>query len=85
MVLIVSVSSKKYRKNAGKNAKKYKFVYFFNSDNRFCCKKINFIQAIYYNLRKKKIVRFTCPNCKRVFGSYGQKKKNIKCPYCEKI
>ncbi len=37
------------------------------------------------NYDKKKKVRFTCPTCKRIFGSYGQKKKDITCPYCEKI
>ena len=85
MVLIVSVSTKKYRKNAGKRAKRHTFLYFFDEDNRFCCKRINKLQAIYYKLRQKKKVRFTCPTCKRIFGSYGQKKKDITCPYCEKI
>ena len=85
-MLIVSVSTKKYRKNAGKRAKKHTFVYFFDdANNVFSCKRINKIQAIYYKLRQKKKVRFTCPTCKRVFGSYGQAKKDITCPYCEKI
>ena len=82
-MIIVSVSTKKNRKNSGKRAKYYTFVYFYDENNKFSRRRINKIQAIYYNLRKKKKVRFTCHGCKRVFGSYGQKKKDIKCPYCD--
>ena len=82
-VLIVSVSTKKNRKTSGKRAKYYTFVYFYDKNNKFNRRRINKIEAIYYKLRQKKKVRFTCPICKRVFGSYGQKKKDIKCPYCE--
>ena len=85
MVLIVGVSTKKYRKNAGKRAKRHTFLYYFDENNRFCCRRISKIEGIYYKLRQKKKVRFTCQTCKRVFGSYGQKKKDITCPYCEKI
>jgi len=76
-VIIVSVSTKKYRKNAGKRAKRHTFLYYFDQNNRFCCRRISKIKGIYYKLFQKKKVRFTCPKCKRVFGAYGQKKNKV--------
>ena len=80
-MIIVSVSTKKYRKTSGKRAKRYSFLYYIDNNGNFRCKKVNKLAAIFYKLRKKHKIG-TCPTCNRAF--YSRTKKNIICPYCIK-
>ena len=81
-VIIVSVSTKKYRKNAGKRAKNTLFVIFLMQIMFFSRKRINKIQAIYYKLRQKRRLDLLVKRVKGFLVRNGQKKKDITCPYC---
>ena len=80
-MIIVSVSYKKYRKTSGKRAKRYSFLYYIDDNDKFCCKKVTKLAAIFYKFRKKHKIG-SCPTCNRDF--YSKRKKNIICPYCIK-
>jgi len=82
-VIIVSVSYKKYHKTLGKRAKRHPFLYYYDQDGVFHSKRISKIEAFFRKFQKKKRFRFICPTCNRVFQAFNQKKKEVKCPYCD--
>ena len=82
-VIIVSVSYKKYHKTLGKRAKRHPFLYYYDENGVFRSKRITRIEAFFRKYQKKKRFKFTCPSCNRVFKAVNQKKKDIRCPYCD--
>ena len=82
-VIIVSVSYKKYHKTLGKRAKRHPFLYYYDENGVFRSKRITRIEAFFRKFQKKKRFKFTCPSCERSFMAINQKKKDIKCPYCD--
>ena len=82
-MIIVSVSYKKYRKTLGKRAKRHPFLYYYDENGVFRSKRITRIEAFFRKFQKKKRFKFTCSSCDRSFMAINQKKKDIKCPYCD--
>jgi len=82
-VIIVSVSYKKYRKTLGKRAKRHPFLYYYDDTDELHSKRNTRIEAWFRKFQKKKRFKFTCPSCDRSFMAINQKKKDIKCPYCD--
>ena len=83
VVIIVSVSYKKYHKTLGKRAKRHPFLYYYDENGVFRSKRITRIEAFFRKFQKKKRFKFTCSSCDRSFMAINQKKKDIKCPYCD--
>ena len=83
LVIITGVSYKKYRKTLGKRAKRHYFLYYYDQNGVFCSKRCSKIEAWFRKFQKKKRFKYTCPSCDRSFMAINQKKKDIKCPYCD--
>ena len=82
-VIIVSVSYKKYHKTLGKRAKRHPFLYYYDENGVFRSKRITRIEAFFRKFQKKKRFKYTCSSCDRSFMAVNQKKKDIRCPYCD--
>ena len=70
-------------KKAGKRAKKYPFLYYYDQELNWHSKRISRLEAFFRKFQKKKRFKFTCPSCNRIFKAVNQKKNNIRCPYCD--
>jgi len=81
-MIVIGVTKRAiHGKRAKKSAKRHTILYYYDDNStKINTKRINFIQAIYYRLKKKHQIG-TCPTCKRVFYSFF--KKDIICPYCK--
>ena len=83
-MIVIGVSNRKINKKLGKRAKKYLFLYYYDEiSGKIHSRRINKFESIWYKLHKKKQIRYICPTCKRTFKAINQKKKDIKCPYCD--
>ena len=91
-MIVIGVSNRKIRtqkrgkpvNKGGKRAKRYNFLYYYDENSgKFNARRINKIQGIWYKLHKKKTCRYVCPTCGRSFKGINQKKKDIRCPYCD--
>jgi len=81
-MLVIGVSKRYIVGTTGTKvrAKKYWYVYFYDQDNKFHCKRISFIQALYYKTKKKhKIKEVVCPTCRVIYKIIGK----AFCPNCE--
>jgi len=81
-MIVIGVSNRKINKKLGSNAKKYYFLYYYDENLVLHSQRITRFEAIYRKLQKKKAFRFVCSTCDRSFKAF-QKKKDIKCPYCD--
>ena len=70
-------------KKAGKRAKKYPFLYYYDQDLNWHSKRNSRFEAFFRKFQKKKRFKYTCSSCNRSFMAINQKKKDIKCPYCD--
>jgi len=91
-MIVVGVSNRKIRtqkrgkpvNKGGERAKRYNFLYYYDEiSGKIHARRINKFQAIWYKLHKKKTCRYVCPKCDRSFKGINQKKKDIRCPYCD--
>ena len=90
-MIVIGVSNRKIHtqkrgqpiNKGGKNAKKYYFLYYYDQDGVFHSKRITRIEAFFRKFQKKKTTKYVCPSCNRIFKAVNQKKKDIKCPYCD--
>jgi len=82
-VIITGVSHKKYRKTLGKRAKRHYVLYGYTENGDFICKRVSRFEAFFRKFQKKKRFRFVCGQCGRAFQAFNQKKKDVKCPYCD--
>ena len=83
LVIITGVSYKKYHKKYGERAKRHYVLYGYDQNGNFIRKRISRFEAFFRKFQKKKRFKFTCPSCDRSFMAINQKKKDIKCPYCD--
>ena len=66
-------------KKAGKRAKKYPFLYYYDQELNWHSKRISRLEAFFRKFQKKKRFRYVCPSCNRVFFPSFEKK----CGYCD--
>ena len=83
VVIITGVSYKKYRKTLGKRAKRHHILYGYDENGHFIRKRVSRFEAFFRNFQKKKRFRFICSTCSRSYQAFNQKKKEVKCPYCD--
>jgi len=61
-------------------AKRYWYIYFYDKDGKFGCKRVSFMQAMYYKTKKKySFHNVVCPQCDEKYKVIGV---GI-CPNCE--
>ena len=90
-MIVVGVSNRKIRtqkhgkpvNKGGKRAKRHYFLYYYDQNGVFCSKRCSKIEAFFRKFQKKKRFKFTCASCDRSFMAINQKKKDIRCPYCD--
>ena len=82
-MIITGVSYKKYRKKLGKGAKRPHVLYGYDQNGHFIRKRVSRFEAFFRKFQKKKRFRFVCPTCNRAFQAINQKKKDVKCAYCD--
>ena len=81
-MIVIGVSHRKINKKLGKRAKKYHFLYYYDTNFVLHSQRVSRFEAFYRQFQKKKAFRFVCSTCNRSFKAF-QKKSNISCPYCD--
>ena len=90
-MIVIGVSNRKIHtkkrgkpiNKGGQRAKKYYFLYYYDQDGVFRSKRCSKIEAFFRKFQKKKTTKYVCSTCNRSFKAYNQKKKDIRCPYCD--
>ena len=83
MLPVKQLPQKSKAKTLGKRAKRHPFLYYYDENGVFRSKRITRIEAWFRKFQKKKRFKFTCSSCDRSFMAINQKKKDIRCPYCD--
>lgn len=89
-MIVISVSKRWYHPRSevrqhGKNgAKKRWFVFYFDEDDVFHTKRIQWYEVLWYKSQKNHKRRMICPNCgQKLVVYFRSEKQTIECPYCD--
>ena len=87
MKYVVSVSKTYIHRGNHRHQRKTKrrwHIYYYDDQGKFCTKRVNWLEALYYKTQKCSRYKMVCPDCGSVFIAIVSGFRNkVECPYCE--